>query len=522
VAALPVVEATRIVVQRSQVVLDGDEALLELGARRAAHFDQLVGPYSRVGIHQPGPAVLYLLAPFVRILEPSGPGLYLGAVVIGGAALVATVAFLWRRLGPLAALWAAAAIDLYCLCLPVGTLREPWNPYLVAAPMVLFVVLWSAGITGSPGAGLWALVIGSYAVQTHIATAGVVAAMALILLARTAVGWRKPRPAGAGWGTARVTGTAALGLIWVAPVVELWRDQPNNLKVMWDFFTSPHSTPSFGQAVRVAGNALTNMPFGYHDYALALSRTDTELAIGAGLMVIGLVVAMAVGARRRQPMALALAAGAVLGAGLGIISLARTPGPVYLYFAVWLAYVPLSLVLAIGAALFGPAGANRSAHERTKTRPALAICLVVALAATAFTVRSDLRMAPVATSTGAGPWPVANDGSAQARARSIGDTAALAQAAQSVIHPGDRWVGFTVGTPSLWPYAAGIVLQLDRHGTQTTVSPASWDLYFGHERAPGRPVSVEFDLTSSTDPAPRGTVVGAVDGAVLSYQRTTG
>jgi len=66
------------------------------------------------------------------------------------------------------------------------------------------------------------------------------------------------------------------------------------------------------------------------------------------------------------------------------------------------------------------------------------------------------------------------------------------------------------------------VLQLDERGTQSTVSPASWDLYFGDERAPGRPVSVQFDLSSSTGPAPAGTVVAKVDGAVLSYQRTAG
>ena len=112
----------------------------------------------------------------------AGPGLYLGAIAINGAALIATVAFLWRRLGPLAALWAAAAIDVFCSVSGVGTLREPWNPYLVVAPMVLFVVLWAAGITGAKGAGVWALVVGSYEVQTHIATAGFVITMAGILL----------------------------------------------------------------------------------------------------------------------------------------------------------------------------------------------------------------------------------------------------------------------------------------------------------------------------------------------------
>ena len=192
--------------RHSHLVLYGDQALLELGARRAVHFDQLVGPYSRAGFHQPGPAVFYLLAPFVRILEPAGPGLYLGAIAINGAALIATVAFLWRRFGPLAALWAAAAIDLYCLCVGVGTLREPWNPYLVVAPMVLFVVLWAAGITGTSGAAVWAMVVGSYEVQTHIATAVFVVAMSAILagVARSGPDGAPPRD-----GPARTVGPGA-------------------------------------------------------------------------------------------------------------------------------------------------------------------------------------------------------------------------------------------------------------------------------------------------------------------------
>ena len=167
-------EAGRILARRPHVVLYGDQALLELGARRALHLDQLVGPYSRGGFHHPGPAVFYVLAPFVRLLEPAGPGLYLGAAVLNAACLVAAVAVIWRRVGPLAALWAATAIGLFCLCLGVGTLREPWNPYLIVAPMVLFVVLWAAGWTGSRDAAVWAFVIGSYLIQTEVATAAVV------------------------------------------------------------------------------------------------------------------------------------------------------------------------------------------------------------------------------------------------------------------------------------------------------------------------------------------------------------
>jgi hypothetical protein len=241
-------------------------------------------------------------------------------------------------------------------------------------------------------------------------------------------------------------------------------------------------------------------------------------------------------------LSVALAGTAVLGVALGVISLSRTPGPLYLYFAVWLAFVPLSLLLSIGVALLAPgaaysSGGNPQPSRWTrpvlaagdsgpgrKARPVLVICLVGAVLAAAFTVQSDLRMGPVKTiASGAGPWPLANAGSAQGRARSLQDTAALTKAALSVVGPEDRWVNFTVGTDALWPYVAGMVLELDQRGTQSTVSPAPWQLYFGHERAPGRPVSVAFDLFASADAAAkssaRGTVLAEVDGAVLTYQR---
>ncbi len=542
VAAFPLTEAVRIVVARSHLVLYGDQALLDLGTRRAIQLDQLVGPYSRAGFHEPGPAVFYLLAPFVRLFEPGTAGLYLGAVVVNVAALIATVAVLWRRHGPLVALWAAAAIDLFWLCVRVGTLREPWNPYLVVAPMVLFVVLWAESMTGAKGAGLWAVVVGSYEVQTHIATAGFVVIMAGILLAGQArPWWRHRRQPGADRtppNAAGVTGAIALGLIWVAPVVELWRDRPNNLQLLWDAFTSPPATPPLGQALRVAGNAATIMPFGYHDYDLALTRTPADLALALALIGIGLIVAVGAGWRRRQPASLALSFASALGLAVGAVSLTRTAGPAYLYFAVWMAFVPLGIILAIGIATVGqrhdqlPAPARRqvgAAHHGPLFAPAgpvrygLVVLLALAAAAALLTVQSDLRMGTIATTTGSGPWPPGLGGSAQGRAQTVRNTAALTAAVEGVLRSSDRRVNITIGTGPLWPYAAGIVDGLDQRGIQSTVAPASWTLYFGHERTPGRPVEAAFDLYASTDGAARhaarGTVVADVDGAVLTYLR---
>jgi hypothetical protein len=493
VAMFPAVEAARILIERPHVVLYGDQALLELGARRAAHFDQLVGPYSREGFHHPGPAVFYLLAPFVRLLEPAGPGLYLGAVVINAAALIAIVAVFWRRLGPLVALWAAAAIDLFCVCVGVATLREPWNPYLVVVPMVLFVVLWSSALSGSGGAGAWALVVGSYDVQTHIATAPVVVVMAVVLVVYMA----RHRPTRDGWTWA---GLAALLVIWLPPVVELWRDRPNNLQALWNFFTSGHPTPPLGNALHISADAISIVPFGNHDYVLALNRSPWQIGVAAVLLAGGLAVAVHM---RRRPLVGPLAASAVIGLVVGTLSLTLTDGPVYMYFAVWLAYVPLSLLLAIGAGM----------ADRTWGGAGLR---VVGAVLAVLTVVLDLGLGSVSATTGSGPWPSGNAGTTAGRHRTVYDTAALSEAAVRELGPGDRTVGLTIGAASLWPYAAGIVLELDEHGVQSTVGPAAWETYFGHERAPGRPVSMSLGLYLSGERPAGAAVIANVDGVELT------
>jgi hypothetical protein len=534
VGAFLLAEAVRILIQRPHVVMYGDQALLELGARRAVHLDQLVGPYSRSGFHHPGPAVFYLLAPFVRLLEPTGPGLYLGAVVLNAAALVATVAIIWRRAGPLAALWAAVAIDLFCLCLGVGTWREPWNPYLVMAPMVLFVVLWAAGWTGSRAAAVWSFVVGSFLIQTEIATAAVVLVLSVSLAVRLARRhWRRDRLGPQDrFGPAGATGIALLIVIWIPVVVELFRDRPNNVQLLWDFFTTGHPGPSLGNALRVSADALTVLPFGNHDYVLALHRSPVEVAAFAVLLVAGLVVSVAMGRRRRQAMSLALATSAVVGLLVGAASLTHAYGPVYLYFALWLAYVPLAVLLGLGVAMFGRVPAEAPADQLAPhrgdpqrsiwaSRAVVPLCVAAALIASAFSVGSDLSLGAVNTTTGSGPWPAGNAGTAQGKERTIKDTIALTRAAESVLGPDDRWVGFNIGSDSLWPYVAGMVLELDERGVQSTVGPAQWALYFGRERAPGRPVSVAFALNPANDVSiPAGsTVLARLDGAVLTYQR---
>jgi hypothetical protein len=336
------------------------------------------------------------------------------------------------------------------------------------------------------------------------------------------------------WGSARATATVSLVLIWLAPLVELWRDQPNNLRLLWDYFTSTRTTPPLHQTLTAAADAWTIVPFGNHDYVLALHRSPTELGVGVALLLAGLALAVALGHRRRQPLSLALATAGGLGVVVGTISLGVSPAPVYPYYTIWLAYVPVSIMLAIGVALLAPGEPPPSTSYRADKgvgrslfgRRVVIVCVAAAVIAAALTVQSDLRMGPISATTGSGPWPPGNASTPQGRVRTIEETAALAATAEGVLRPTDRWVNLTIGTPSLWPYVAGIVLQLDRRGVQSTIAPASWALYFGHERAPGHPVTVTFDVYAPNDPtAPKiadDTVVVRLDGAVLAYHRTPG
>ena len=263
------------------------------------------------------------------------------------------------------------------------------------------------------------------------------------------------------------------------------------------------------------------MPFGNHDYVLALNRGAGELAVGAVILVVGMVAAVLLGRRRRQPVSVALAIAGGLGAVIGTISLVLTPGPVYIWFAVWMGYVPLSFLLAIGIAILAPGDGIGPVPRRAGR-----LCVAGALVLAALTIQSDLRMGPISTTTGSGPWPGDNAATPAGKAQTVRDTLTLSRAAEGVLQPTDRQVNIDVGTPSFWPYVAGMVLELDEHGVQSTVSPSSWTLYFGGERAPGRPVSARFELyavgdTAAARAAP-GAVIAEIDGAVLTYQRTSG
>ena len=218
----------------------------------------------------------------------------------------------------------------------------------------------------------------------------------------------------------------------------------------------PTWAPSVADALRISFDAVSVLPFGNHDYVLALHRNPIDVAGFVVLLIAGVVAVWMLRGRPQRRMSLALVGSALIGGLIGAASLTHSDGPVYLYFALWLAYVPLVVVLALGVALLGTdpaadptadpaadptadpaaepvalgdlAHASRLASRRRagwQPRSGLALGAVVAIVVAALTVGSDLGRGPVSTTTGSGPWPPADAGSAQGKQRTIQDTATL-------------------------------------------------------------------------------------------------
>jgi hypothetical protein len=249
--------------------------------------------------------------------------------------------------------------------------------------------------------------------------------------------------------------------------------------------------------MKVAADALSIVPFGYHDYVLSLHRNPFEVVVALALLAGGSALAFNLARRSGGGLSAHLAAGGIAVAVIGSFSLTRGDGPTYLYYAVWLSVASLAVMVALAV------------HEWS-FRPWLpCVAMGVLIGSLA------LGQAPIDRTIGSGPWPAVD---AQQRARTVTDTAVFGAAATRALLPSDRWVDVDIGAAGVWPYAAGLVLTLDEHGVQATVSPASWALYFGYERAPGRPVTAVLRLVPAGPTATH--VIAQIDGTALEYRRT--
>ncbi|MDQ6617745.1 MAG: hypothetical protein M3083_24080 [Actinomycetota bacterium] len=537
----------RLIASRSNAYpLQGDGAVEALYSMDAWRGHQLLGPYSRYGWHHPGPALFYLLALPYRLFGPRGPGMYVGVVLLNMAALAAVVVVVGRRWGPLLGAWSAICLIVLRLSLGAAFFSNIWNPYVIVVAMVLFVVLAANGATGSPPSLAWALAVGTFLVQTHVSTAPAVGIVLLLAVGAWAMRRRRDRQrggggaepvdgAGAGAGAgpvatpATLAGIAVTVLLWVPPVIDAFGGRASNLYKIAAFFTTSHSTHPIREAIKTSLASVTSVPFGVQVSATeTMARSHRQLLVGAATIVLLAGVAALVSRLRHQPLGMWLVVLSLAGLGAGVVGGTRVVGPILFYLPLWQAFALITLLLALGASILAPARlpSAQPVHDggvdpvpgsarRLGFPGAVGAVIGVAVGVTA------IALSVVAlrhTTPSSGPELIFLNPSYR-------DIAMAADTIEAKLTPNDRVVRVTIGSDSLWPTVAGIILDLERHGYRTTVAGPTqdWTFYFGTSRRPtGRePVDVEFFPTGAgLAPGSAGTPLTTIKDLSIFLNRT--
>jgi len=236
----------------------GDVALTEISVRDVGGtHTPLFGVYSRYGWHHPGPLLFYALAVPYRLLGTDGSALAGGAVLVNALAVGGSAWLLWRRgrLGGLVVGGLVLAVLLHSLGSAV--LPTPWNPLITVLPLLLFVLaVWSV-VCGDA----WMLPIvigaGSFVVQAHVGTAGVVL-VGGIAAGLAVVATRRARK---GDGRLWIVSLVLAALLWLPPIVDAVRHRGGNLRAIVDFWTSAHDhVTGWSRGARIVGAELAVDP----------------------------------------------------------------------------------------------------------------------------------------------------------------------------------------------------------------------------------------------------------------------
>lgn len=284
-----------------------DHAIIVMRAREVGTAaTPLVGPFSRVGWAHPGPALFYVLAPFVRVFGDRGA--LIGAAAVNVASAVGTVLVARRAGDRLFAALMALLLAIVMHTMGLGGLVDFWNPVVALLPFVLFLVCTWAVLTGEVAALPVAVVAGSFAAQNHVSYLSIVAVGTVVAFVAAWRAWRRPAFYGA---------VIALVLMWLPPVIAIVRGDEGSGITLVQSLLSPSDPPlGWSTAFDVMGAQLGLTPVwatGHETVSIGFARIGPWLPAFA---VLALLVACGVLAwRRRDRLALLLcsvAGGAVV------------------------------------------------------------------------------------------------------------------------------------------------------------------------------------------------------------------
>ena len=434
---------------------EGDIAIVEMTTRAVGDHWPLVGNHSRDGWHQPGPALLYVLAAPYRLLARSSIALPLGALAINGAS-VAGMAILARRRGgvPLM-LITLLGCALVMRSFGPEPLRLPWHAWVTVFPYGLLVFLTWAMACGDRWALPVAVLVGSFVAQTHV---GYVA-LALPLLALGAA-WllatHRRDLARLGWPSLCALGVGVLA--WVPPVIDELTNDPGNATLLVRWFrnggTDGEASHTLLEGWRVVSAqyavapewlAGTRSPIGFDPEPPYVS--DPVVPV----LLVVVTLAVAVLWRRRVSQSGQLVAVWAVASVVGVVATSRIIGPMYAYRFGWARMLGMVAGVIVAWAAWRVVAEWRPALERRVLTPiAVTAIAVLAIVGSVAHVRAGVPQESESATIRELVGPV---------------LAALPPGDGEVVVEGIDFFGVS--------YASGLVLQLERRGIDAGQPPTA-------------------------------------------------
>lgn len=445
----------------------GDNALIDIAVRNATEFDQLLGPYSRFGWSHPGPLYFYLLAPFHFLID-NPLRLNLGALFLNWIASLAAVTVMARRHGTPAAAAVTLVLGVLLWSLGPAFLRDPWNPAIILLP--LFAALVSVIARPSVASVSVAVVGASIAVQAHVSTLVVVAALMAVLLiphvlsTRSNYAWlsgNKGKPALLPSVRSILVVSGVALLCWLPPIIDQLTNRPGNLRSLAAFFVRAGGHHPLDEAARhlAASTWLPSAP-----YLTFETRAPMNGVLYLALLtLIGVALGLVAWRQRHRP-ALLSATFTAIGTPLALLSLTRADGDILPYLLWW---APL---LVMGAAI----SASLLVVDRMRSSKASGLAVTSATGA----LLGILTVVLIVTSA-AGPDPAAASRPEVA--------AALAEIEPKLPSPGAT-IYIDIEDSAQSATVHGVAVALQDRGYEIVVNP-DWQRIYGEDEI---------------DPSPRG------------------
>ncbi len=445
----------------------GDMALLELYTRQATDTQALIGPYSRFQWNHPGPSMFYLFRPLYQLSGERFAALKTSALLLNLACLVALLAVVRRRAGPMLLLPIAIGFIVYLWRVP-DVLVSPWNPHLLLMPLALLFIVCAAALEGDARFAAAAVAVASFLIQTHLSVTPTAGALTAVALGALIVTGRRAPERSAHWRWLHVAVWVGL-VMWFLPLAEEVSSPNGNMSsILESFFEDPQPGPVSRESAAAFFQMLSGfvLPgFGTAWGGLVLRSVSwLGFAIAAGAL---LMLPWSTGRLTRSSPFAAILATLLFGASIvALWSVLRIQGELFDQLIFWVSVMGV-LNAAVAAATI--------LAWLVDTRPAAASWIARAASSSAIAllvVAAFLGVRQLFNQPGTRP---ADPGATRIRE----GTAAVAGYLKN---EGVRQPLVRIA-PIAWGDAAGIVLALEKSGTPVNVEQ-NWVFMFGRPLGP--------------------------------------